>query len=194
MTRAFPNHMRRASPPMSSSWDEPEGLARDREGAMRSIGATAPATKFCLEPWEGIKRAVGGEWLVSKRVPMRGIGILFGESQSFKTFVAMDLGSARRARRGLGGAPVYRRARRLHRGRGRGRRQKAQRGAGKDSRRPPRTSALLSRRCGANLGTGRRRIGLLSLLQSRPRALRLGSSFSIRWRNVSAAAMKTEAG
>ena len=92
MTRAFPNHMRRASPPMSSSWDEPEGLARDREGAMRSIGATAPATKFCLEPWEGIKRAVGGEWLVSKRVPMRGIGILFGESQSFKTFVAMDLG------------------------------------------------------------------------------------------------------
>jgi hypothetical protein len=53
----------------------------------------SPAQKFKLDPWELIRRDPGGEWLVKKLVPKIGAGILFGESQSFKSFVAMNLGA-----------------------------------------------------------------------------------------------------
>lgn len=75
-----PEDYRAAPPP------EPDGAyVPPGEGAAK----TTP--KFELEPWETIKRDAGGEWLIKKRVPKSGVGILFGESQSFKTFVAFDL-------------------------------------------------------------------------------------------------------
>lgn len=47
--------------------------------------------RFALEPFEDIKLSASGEWLVKKLIPRTGTGILFGESQSFKTFTALDL-------------------------------------------------------------------------------------------------------
>jgi len=51
----------------------------------------APSRKFTLEKFDKIQLSSAGEWLIKKLVPRTGTGILFGESQSFKTFAAIDL-------------------------------------------------------------------------------------------------------
>ena len=48
--------------------------------------------KFYLEPFEDIKIVAGEEWLVKCVLPRHGVAVIYGKSQSFKSFVALDLG------------------------------------------------------------------------------------------------------
>lgn len=50
-----------------------------------------PRRTFYLEPFEDIQFIGGEEWLVKRVLPRRGVAVIFGKSQSFKSFVALDL-------------------------------------------------------------------------------------------------------
>jgi hypothetical protein len=47
--------------------------------------------KFVLEPFESIKFDAHEEWLVKRLLPRRGVAVLYGKSQSFKSFIVSDL-------------------------------------------------------------------------------------------------------
>lgn len=51
--------------------------------------ATAP--RFTLEPWKEISFASKAEWRIKKLLPRHGVAVIYGRSQSFKSYVALDL-------------------------------------------------------------------------------------------------------
>ena len=53
------------------------------------IPATAP--RFILEPWSSIVFASNAEWRIKKLLPRHGVAVIYGRSQSFKSYVALDL-------------------------------------------------------------------------------------------------------
>jgi hypothetical protein len=66
--------------------EEPPGFF-DPAGAPVS---SAPR-KFALEPFEAIVFESREEWLVKRLIPREGVGVFYGASQSFKSFVVSDL-------------------------------------------------------------------------------------------------------
>ncbi|MBX3527824.1 MAG: AAA family ATPase [Rhodoblastus sp.] len=48
--------------------------------------------KFKLEPFAGIEHSATEEWLIKGLIPRNGVGLHFGSSQAFKTFVGLDIG------------------------------------------------------------------------------------------------------
>ena len=48
--------------------------------------------KFASESFNSIQTKQGEEYLVKRLIPKQGLGVLYGESQSFKSFLALDLG------------------------------------------------------------------------------------------------------
>ena len=71
--------------------EEPCKFAARFEAALPfESGRDSRPSKFTLEPFESIQIATGGEWLTKKLIPKKGVGVLYGASQSFKTFVATD--------------------------------------------------------------------------------------------------------
>ncbi|MEJ0095434.1 MAG: AAA family ATPase [Methylocella sp.] len=47
--------------------------------------------KFILEPFDAIRFDISEEWFVKKLIPRQGVAVIYGKSQSFKSFVALDL-------------------------------------------------------------------------------------------------------
>jgi hypothetical protein len=56
-----------------------------------SLGKPAAAKKFPLERWSQIGFDLNTEWLIKGVLPKQGVGLIFGKSQSFKSFVAMHM-------------------------------------------------------------------------------------------------------
>jgi hypothetical protein len=55
------------------------------------IGEKGGAAKFKLVPFEDIKFVAALEWLVKKLFPRQGVAPIFGPSQTFKSFICVDL-------------------------------------------------------------------------------------------------------
>jgi hypothetical protein len=79
-------------------WKEPDAL---RQAALELAKPWTPPpppppgpkpTKFKLIPFEDIKFFAKDEWLVKNLLPRQGVAPIFGASQGFKSFLAIDLG------------------------------------------------------------------------------------------------------
>jgi hypothetical protein len=69
----------------------------------------ASASPFRLIPFDEIKLATGDIWLVKGLVPRKGVGIFFGPSQTYKSFIILDLLISIAAKRETwGGAKIKR--------------------------------------------------------------------------------------
>jgi len=53
------------------------------------VGPSRP--KFVIEPFDAIKFEASEEWLVKRLVPRQGVVTVYGASQSFKSFVVLDV-------------------------------------------------------------------------------------------------------
>ena len=60
----------------------------------RSAAGKPKASKFKLVPWGKNTFDPNEEWRVKHIIPMQGVGLIYGQSQSFKSFVAMHLALA----------------------------------------------------------------------------------------------------
>jgi hypothetical protein len=49
------------------------------------------AEKFKLVPFKDLKLNLDSEWLVTNLMPRNGVGLIFGASQTYKSFIAVDL-------------------------------------------------------------------------------------------------------
>ena len=61
---------------------------------MRELAAcglrSEPAVKnFALERWSQIDVDLNTEWRIKGVLPKQGVGLIYGKSQSFKSFIAM---------------------------------------------------------------------------------------------------------
>lgn len=72
---------------------KPAAVVDDRPFADYSVLPPAKTTrpKFVIEPFEAIRFNSCEEWLVKRLVPRRGVGVFYGASQSFKSFVVSHL-------------------------------------------------------------------------------------------------------
>lgn len=52
---------------------------------------TTPDQRFKLIPYEDIKPTLNGSWLVKTFIPRNGVGLIFGASGTYKSFIAVDL-------------------------------------------------------------------------------------------------------
>jgi hypothetical protein len=50
-----------------------------------------PPRKFKIERWSAIGFDLNTEWLIKGVLPKQGVGLIYGKSQSFKSFVAMHM-------------------------------------------------------------------------------------------------------
>jgi hypothetical protein len=66
---------------------EDYGVAADSP-AHGNRGTTA---KFKVERWSEIGFDINTEWLIKGVLPLQGVGLIYGKSQSFKSFVAMHM-------------------------------------------------------------------------------------------------------
>lgn len=48
--------------------------------------------KFVIEPWSEIVKLPPESWLIKKILPSQGLAVIFGRPNSFKSFVAIDIG------------------------------------------------------------------------------------------------------
>jgi hypothetical protein len=66
--------------------------ARWRDAAPPfGVPIDTPAKKFPLERWSEIGFDLNMEWLIKGVLPKQGVGLIYGKSQSFKSFVAMHM-------------------------------------------------------------------------------------------------------
>jgi hypothetical protein len=73
--------------PRPVEWSEPPPDRAPPIGERIESGAK----KFTLVPWGQSTFDPNQEWLVKHIVPMKGVGLIYGKSQSLKSFVAMHL-------------------------------------------------------------------------------------------------------
>lgn len=59
--------------------------------AKRGNGGEGRRPKFTVEPFDAIRFETSEEWLVKRVIPRQGVGAIFGKSQAFKSFVALNL-------------------------------------------------------------------------------------------------------
>ena len=71
----------------------PPPIGEDDYGDFRAppIGEKGGAAKFKLVRFEDIKFVAALEWLVKKLFPRQGVAPIFGPSQTFKSFIFVDL-------------------------------------------------------------------------------------------------------
>jgi AAA domain-containing protein len=55
-------------------------------------GGKQTKKRFTPMPWKNIEHDAKDEWLVKRIIPTRGVGILYGQSMTFKSFVALHIG------------------------------------------------------------------------------------------------------
>ncbi len=89
------------------------GRGKDRDSGPAPAPPIGEPLAFKLEDWNDITFDPNDEWLVEDVLPRRGFGLIYGEKQSLKSFVAMNLalsvslGAAWAGKRVEQGAVVY---------------------------------------------------------------------------------------
>jgi hypothetical protein len=69
------------------------GLSVGPNGIYLSMsGQPNSGSKFEIEPWNEIVKLPSEEWLIKKILPSQGLAVGFGRPNSFKSFVAIDIG------------------------------------------------------------------------------------------------------
>ena len=82
--------LRAQRPPWPDAAGEPVDMPTPPERAP-PIGEPFTPKLFPIERWKDIAFDLNEEWLVDGVIPKRGVGVIFGASQSFKSFVAMHM-------------------------------------------------------------------------------------------------------
>jgi hypothetical protein len=81
-----------SSPRHSTVLQPAEEFEREVTRELDSGLSSEPATKkFALERWSEIGFDLNTEWLIKGVLPTHGVGLIYGKSQSFKSFVAMHM-------------------------------------------------------------------------------------------------------
>ena len=62
------------------------------ELVKNALKGSRPKKRFTPMAWKDIEHAARDEWLVKRIIPTRGVGILYGQSMTFKSFVALHIG------------------------------------------------------------------------------------------------------
>jgi len=77
-----------AAPPffVAEPFDPP-----DRGAPPIGETATSARPKFIIEPFADIRFETSEEWLVKRLIPRQGVVTVYGASQSFKSFIAVDI-------------------------------------------------------------------------------------------------------
>jgi AAA domain len=71
---------------------EPDGPPFDRDYQPPvDLPSEGPSKKFKIEHWSEIGFDLNTEWLFKGVLPKQGVGLIYGKSQSFKSFVAMHM-------------------------------------------------------------------------------------------------------
>jgi hypothetical protein len=70
---------------------EPPGREEAPLPAAPPGESAEPQKPFPLEMWDAIKFEIDEEYLIDGVVPAQGVGLLYGASQTFKSFIAIDL-------------------------------------------------------------------------------------------------------
>jgi hypothetical protein len=85
--RFHPVHKLASEPPKANVYDErnPKPVGEARENG---------ANKFKLVRWGESAFDPNEEWRIKHIMPMKGVGLIYGKSQSLKSFVAMHLALA----------------------------------------------------------------------------------------------------
>ena len=84
-----------ALPPIDCYDDVADGPNDDNvvafPGGAHARKPSPEPTRFKLEDWNDIGFSFDDEWRVKHVLPMRGVALLYGKSQGFKSFVALHL-------------------------------------------------------------------------------------------------------